>query len=108
MANANAFHEMSRTAAQHQETPSPMSSPAFHPVLRSGLLAVCLLWATAPPARPDERPALKDVFKEHFQIGTAVNRSITTGRAFRRSPEQVAADVALVKAQFGQSSRKMK
>jgi endo-1,4-beta-xylanase len=43
---------------------------------------------------------LKDAYKEHFKIGTAINRAVATGQAWRRSEEQVKADVALVKAQF--------
>lgn len=49
-----------------------------------------------------ETPALKDVFKDHFMVGTAVNRAITMGAGFRRTLEQVAQDAALVKAQFNQ------
>lgn len=49
-----------------------------------------------------ETSALKDVFKDHFLVGTAVNRAITMGAGFRRSPEQVKQDIALVKAQFNQ------
>ncbi len=49
-----------------------------------------------------ETPALKDVFKPHFLVGTAINRSVATGTGFRRTPEQVASDIALVKAQFNQ------
>ncbi len=44
--------------------------------------------------------ALKDVFKNDFKLGVAVNRSMTTGRAFRRSEEDVARDVAQVKHHF--------
>ncbi|RYD72151.1 MAG: hypothetical protein EOP84_23670, partial [Verrucomicrobiaceae bacterium] len=67
-------------------------------LLTAGLFALTVLHTGA-----EESPSnLKDAFKEHFKIGTAINRSITTGRSFRRSPEQVAADVALVKAQFNQ------
>lgn len=44
--------------------------------------------------------ALKDVFKDSFRVGVAVNRSITGGRAFRRSEEEVADDIALAKQQF--------
>ncbi|MES2709382.1 MAG: endo-1,4-beta-xylanase [Verrucomicrobiota bacterium] len=47
-------------------------------------------------------PALKDAFREQFKIGTAINRAIISGRGFRRTPDQVAADIALVKAQFNQ------
>jgi endo-1,4-beta-xylanase len=43
---------------------------------------------------------LKDAYQPHFKIGTAINRGVATGQGFRRSAEQVAADIALVKAQF--------
>ena len=55
-----------------------------------------------PPQAEKSKVALKDVFKEDFLIGVAVNRSVTTGQAFRRSAEDVASDVALVKQQFNQ------
>ena len=61
--------------------------------------AMLTLVATAWSA---ETPALKEVFKDHFMVGTAINRSIATGSGFRRSPEQVSTDIALVKAQFNQ------
>src|SRR5688572_17904888 len=62
---------------------------------------VLVLAATARAAEPGV--ALKDAFKEHFLIGTAVNRSMVTGGAgFRRSAEQNTNDVVLVKAQFNQ------
>lgn len=51
-------------------------------------------------ARSADAPALKEVFKDHFLIGTAINRSIATGTGFRRSPELVARDIALVKQHF--------
>ena len=51
----------------------------------------------------DEPATLRDAFKDHFQVGTAVNRSIITGQAgFRRNAELVASDIALVKTQFNQ------
>lgn len=46
--------------------------------------------------------ALKDVFKDDFLVGVAVSRSVTMGQAFRRSAEDLASDVALVKRQFNQ------
>lgn len=49
-----------------------------------------------------ETPALKDVFKDHFLVGTASNRNLATGSGFRRSPGQVKQDIALVEAQFNQ------
>ena len=67
-------------------------------LLSAGLFSVAALDASA-----DEKPAtLKDAYKDYFKVGTAVSRSITSGRGFRRTPEQVAADIALVKAQFNQ------
>lgn len=71
--------------------------------VRASLLAAGLLTIWAPDAPAEVNPGtLKDAFKEQFKIGTAINRAITSGRGFRRTPEQVAADIALVKAQFNQ------
>src|SRR5215213_9179634 len=67
-------------------------------LLTPGLFALAAINASA-----EESPAtLKGAFKEHFKIGTAISRSITSGRGFRRTPEQVSVDIALVKAQFNQ------
>jgi endo-1,4-beta-xylanase len=63
------------------------------------MAALLAMGATAWSA---ETPALKDVFKDQFLVGTAINRAIATGTGFRRSPEQVSNDIALVKAQFNQ------
>ena len=69
---------------------------------RAGLLAVGFL-TTVSMGRAAELPGtLKDAFKDHFPVGTAVNRSMTTGATFRRTPEQNAKDVALLKEQFNQ------
>src|SRR5580765_1284288 len=52
-----------------------------------------------------ERPSLKESYEQHFLIGTAINPNIASGNArFRRTPEQVAKDVALVTEQFNQIS----
>lgn len=46
---------------------------------------------------------LKDAFKDHFRIGTAINRNIASGTAgFRRSADEVSKDIELVKEQFNQ------
>lgn len=66
-----------------------------------GLLTAVLL-AIGATARSADTPTLKDAFKDHFMVGTAVNRAIVTGTSFRRSSEQVSNDLALVKAQFNQ------
>lgn len=65
------------------------------------LSAVGLL-AISGTAWPADTPALKEVFKDRFLVGTAVNRAIVTGASFRRSAEQLRKDIALVKAQFNQ------
>jgi endo-1,4-beta-xylanase len=67
-----------------------------HPtILLSAALFVVTL--TSPAA-----DTLKDVFQDRFIVGTAVNRSMVTGTTFRRSPEQGARDIALVKEHFNQ------
>ena len=71
--------------------------------LLAGLFTATLLAAGTTAWSADAPVALKDAFKQHFPIGTAVNRSMVTGSAgFRRSAEQNAADVALLKQQFNQ------
>jgi endo-1,4-beta-xylanase len=60
------------------------------------------LLALGTSAWSADTPTLKDTFKDHFLVGTAINRAVATGRGFRRSPEQVSADIALVRAQFNQ------
>src|SRR4051794_21815264 len=73
--------------------------------LRAGLLASALLVTTSIGRAADVPVTLKDAFKEHFLIGAAVNRSMVAGgAAFRRSTEQNAKDIALLKAQFNQIS----
>jgi endo-1,4-beta-xylanase len=60
------------------------------------------LFAFGTTAWSAEAPTLKDAFKDHFLVGTAINRSIATGAGFRRSSEQINRDIALVKEQFNQ------
>jgi len=80
-----------------------MEAKRMNPITQTILLVTALL-AGGPMAEAAEtHVTLQDVFKDHFMIGTAVNRNIVTGGAgFRRSAEQSAKDVALVKAQFNQ------
>ncbi len=74
------------------------------------LLSVCIVAISMPLGLADEPTilesketlALHSVFKKHFLVGTAVNRSITSGRGFRRSNEEVQADIELVRKQFNQ------
>ena len=62
------------------------------------------LLAISATAQAAEGPiTLKDTFKDHFLVGTAVNRNMVMGRAgFRRSAEQTAKDITLVEEQFNQ------
>lgn len=61
------------------------------------------LAAPGDPSKESESLAtLKDVFKEDFLVGVAVNRSITMGQFSRRSKEELASDTALVKRHFNQ------
>jgi hypothetical protein len=61
-----------------------------------------LVLAIGATARAADTPTLKDAYKDHFYVGTAINRTMATGSAFRRSLEQVNKDIALVKDQFNQ------
>lgn len=78
-----------------------MMTPHSNLGRRIGLFSPALLILCAQVQAADA-PALKEVFKDHFLIGTAVNRAIVTGTGFRRSPEQVGQDIALVKTHFNQ------
>lgn len=66
------------------------------------LLATVLL-GTGLPARCADPLSLREAFREHFPMGTAVNRNIVTGTASpRRSTDLVQKDIELVQAQFNQ------
>ena len=69
------------------------------------LLSAAFLTIGVSGRAADKPASLKETFKEHFFVGTAVNRSMVTGGAgFRRNAEQSAGDIALVKEQFNQTS----
>ena len=71
--------------------------------IRPGFLAALSVAVATASRTVEPSLTLKDVFKEQFPIGTAVNRSMVTGGpAFRRSAEQNTKDVALLKEQFNQ------
>ena len=80
------------------------ASLAFAARIPARVYALTLLFAAFIPVASAAEPtaSLKDAFRESFPVGTAVNRSHVGGAPFRRTPEQVAAEVALVKAQFNQ------
>jgi len=72
---------------------------------QTSLLTLAMIAITTTVISADKAVTLKDTFREHFLVGTAVNRSMVTGGAgFRRSAEQSAQDLALVKGQFNQIS----
>ncbi|HEY6226724.1 MAG TPA: endo-1,4-beta-xylanase [Verrucomicrobiae bacterium] len=69
------------------------------------ILAAALLVAALTARSADAPVALKNAFKDSFLIGAAVNRSMVMGGAgFRRSAEQNAKDISLLKEQFNQIS----
>jgi endo-1,4-beta-xylanase len=77
---------------------------ALTAVLLAALLASCV--TTTESQGP---PTLKSVFKKHFYVGVAINRTIATSTAVQadnvnRNMAQVEKDVALVKQQFDQIS----
>jgi endo-1,4-beta-xylanase len=66
-------------------------------------LTTALLAISATAQAAEKAITLRDTFKDHFLVGTAVNRSMVMGGAgFRRSTEQIAKDIALLKEQFNQ------
>jgi hypothetical protein len=67
-----------------------------------GLLSARLVVGTG--AQAADAPALKDAFKDHSFVGTAVNRAGTAGRGLRRSLEPVNADTALIESLQGQKA----
>ena len=71
--------------------------------LRTISLVAKLLAITVTAQSADKPAALKDVFKDHFLVGTAINRSHATGTGGgRRGQELVDKDIALTKQQFNQ------
>src|ERR1041385_2710914 len=71
----------------------------------SAFVSAALLLICAADEAADKPVSLKEAFKDYFLVGTAVNRSMVTGgAAFRRSAEQNAKDIALIKDQFNQIS----
>src|SRR5687767_11362065 len=79
---------------------NPMNSRC---VIRPGLLTALALALASTAHTAEPTVALKDAFKDHFPIGTAVNRSMVNGSSgFRRNAEQNAKDVALLKQHFNQ------
>jgi endo-1,4-beta-xylanase len=71
----------------------------------SAFMSAALLVICAADEAADKPVSLKEAFKDYFLVGTAVSRSMVTGgAAFRRSAEQNAKDIALIKEQFNQIS----
>ena len=80
-----------------------MNTQDSHPHLRTRWLLAGLL-VLGSTAWSTDSPTLKDAYKDHFMVGTAINRSMTTGAGSRRGAEQVSQDIALIKQQFNQVS----
>jgi endo-1,4-beta-xylanase len=81
-----------------------MNTSIHKPLAVWTLPVTVVLLALGATARSADVPALKEAYQDHFQVGAAINRSIATGTAFRRTSEQVHKDIALVKEQFNQIS----
>jgi endo-1,4-beta-xylanase len=79
-----------------------MKTRDSHHSLQVGSLAVALIVSCANVRSAEKPAALKDAYKNHFLVGAAVNRSMVTGATFRRTSEQNARDIALLKEQFNQ------
>ena len=72
-------------------------------IMHTILLTTALLAIGATAEAAEKSVTLKVSFADQFLVGTAVNRNMVTGGAgFRRSAEQSAKDVALIKEQFNQ------
>jgi endo-1,4-beta-xylanase len=70
---------------------------------RASLFILPTLLISSLASAAGDVPALKDAFKDHFMIGAAINRSEATGTSVgQRTVEQVAGEIALIKAQFNQ------
>jgi endo-1,4-beta-xylanase len=64
-----------------------------------------MLLATGAAAQVADAPTLKGAYKDHFQVGVAINRTVATGEAGgNRTLEMVKKDIALTKEQFNQIS----
>lgn len=69
-------------------------------------LVLMLLVSTSLWAAANEPKTLKDAYKDHFYMGVAINRLVTTGRTdveadnASRTPEQLVKDIAVVKTQY--------
>jgi endo-1,4-beta-xylanase len=80
-----------------------MSTYFALPRFRTSVATLAFLLTGMPASPASAAVALQDAFKDHFLVGTAINRSHATGRSVgRRTPEQIEAEIALVKAQFNQ------
>ncbi|MBL9129508.1 MAG: endo-1,4-beta-xylanase [Verrucomicrobiales bacterium] len=76
---------------------SRIADPAFAALLAASILGIGI------DAESADTPTLRDAFRDHFPVGTAVNRGMVTDTpSFRRTAEQNRADTALVRAQFNQ------
>ena len=90
------------TVTAHYMPPGTLHFSGLRTCARWLLMTMVLAGATA---RSADTPSLKDAFKDYFYVGTAINRAVATGSGgFRRSPEQLAKDIAEVKEQFNQIS----
>jgi endo-1,4-beta-xylanase len=87
--------------------PQKMKNHNPHIGLCFGLFAVTALLAGCATADPSQPATLKDAYKNHFLVGTAINRTVATGTSLlaenvNRNLTQVEKDTAVVLEQFNQ------
>ncbi|MBX3734961.1 MAG: endo-1,4-beta-xylanase [Verrucomicrobiae bacterium] len=79
-----------------------MHLPRFAWVSAAGGLATALLVLRWTAVAVESPPSLKEAFEPFFLVGTALNRSQVTGSGGRRTAEQLATDIELVRWHFNQ------
>ena len=84
-----------------------MKNHNSHISLCIGLFAAATLLTGCTTARSSQPTTLKDAYKEHFLVGTAINRTVATGTSVlaenvNRDLAQVEKDTAVVLEQFNQ------
>ena len=68
----------------------------MNPIVRTSLMTAALIAIGTTAWSADKHVTLKDAYREHFLVGTAINRKMATGAGGRRTSEQTVTDVALI------------
>jgi len=96
-------HQLRRPNTRQELQTRAATGIAMNAIVSTAFVSAALLAISPPAEGADKTISLKDAFKDCFVVGTAINRNMATGTAgFRRSAEQNAKDVVLLKEQFNQ------